>query len=445
MIFHPNFGIVAILASFFVVHLGRWVAADNFVCDVSLEFSTWEDKSIPQEYQPVPDIKLLKYGISHIVMERFDLNAGVGNWMTSQKFKSFQLKDGEPEDDDDVENLHEDFSLAEDDFEEDAEEDVEDASDNSHRNLRRNKKKKKRMKKKKKVMIEPTDSQEQEQDYWNRPIKDYFNPTDDRVNYPIPLSPQCYRDPDCFAQYQEESAELLDGKPTNKMHPVALWQHLQTLDLDDDYLKRPDSRNLQTGSMPWECMRVKKCRHEFMKRKSMRSRMRAAVWIGYCNLCDDDDDHGESDVHRRARKRAAAKKEAERRKKKKGPKIRLSLDQLVAGTFEDVGGSIETHLAFEDDVCAELAGLQREYAPLRTIQDCNIEFHCQRGLAEEFGEEDDEDLVIVDNRGGEVETNEDNGFLSYVTNWSMQQGKDEHNSSPILYSITAADDVATES
>jgi hypothetical protein len=95
--FQSNSG--AILASLFLVaFVGNLdllsVSAEQMSCDISIDISTWEDKTLSTKEIPVPNNKLLKYGIGAVISEKFDVNADVGTetWLASNKFQSYQMK-----------------------------------------------------------------------------------------------------------------------------------------------------------------------------------------------------------------------------------------------------------------------------------------------------------------------------------------------------------------
>lgn len=99
MIFRFQSSSGAILASLFLVaFVGNLdlisVSAEQLSCDISIDINTWEDKTLSTKEVPVPNSKLLKYGIGAVISEKFDINADVGTetWLTSNKFRSFQMK-----------------------------------------------------------------------------------------------------------------------------------------------------------------------------------------------------------------------------------------------------------------------------------------------------------------------------------------------------------------
>eukprot|EP00537_Pseudo-nitzschia_pungens_P016308 CAMPEP_0172399342 /NCGR_PEP_ID=MMETSP1061-20121228/40536_1 /TAXON_ID=37318 /ORGANISM="Pseudo-nitzschia pungens, Strain cf. pungens" /LENGTH=298 /DNA_ID=CAMNT_0013132201 /DNA_START=123 /DNA_END=1019 /DNA_ORIENTATION=- len=75
-----------------------YASANELACTATVSFNTWEDKTIPQKDLPVPNAGVLKYGIPTVLAERFDMNAGEGNWMQSFDFQSFQIEADDPDD-----------------------------------------------------------------------------------------------------------------------------------------------------------------------------------------------------------------------------------------------------------------------------------------------------------------------------------------------------------
>ncbi len=422
MIFHSSFG-VFLAFLLLVAFSGNFsgVKAEEFVCDITLEFATWEDASLPKEDILVPDMNLLKYGIPHVLTERFDILAGAGNWMTDHTFQSYQLKEAKDEDYDDYD---------ENDF---------------HRHLRRKKKKirNNKKKKKKKPQIEPQIDEEKEADPngddpdSNQPIR--FNKPGEGWNIEYD---------DDWYDWRRLDSENLDEDAFN--HDYS--EHAFDSPEDESIESHRELRNRFThdddrpfpGTMPYSCWKSHRCRSEYMKKKINRNRNKGRIRIGMCNLCedsvyDDDDPAKQEALANRARDTARRKKRAQMRKN--GKRMLLTVDQLVGGIEEqhpDLGGSIAAHLAFEQNVCAELSNLRDDFDSLKTIEDCKIHLHCQAYMEGDF--EDVDEFTIVDNRDvEEAETNEDNrGLLSSFAQWSMGDDDEEGEN---LYSVTAIADL----
>ena len=419
MIFHSNFGafLAFLLLVAFSGNLGG-VKAEEFVCDITLEFATWEDASLPKEDILVPDMNILKYGIPHVLTERFDILAGAGNWMTDHTFQSYQLKEAKDEDYDVLDYDENDF----------------------HRQLRR-KKKKIRKKKKKKSQNKPQTEPQNKPQTEPQTDGDEEKEDDPRGDDPRPIArPVVYDDDWADWNWRRLDSENLDEDAFDSPQDELIEYHRELRNRfthDDD---RPFP-----GTMPYSCWKSHRCKSEYMKKKINRNRNKGRIRIGMCNLCDDDSGYDDDDpakqeaLANRARDTARRKKRAQQRKK--GKRMLLTVDQLVGGIEEqhpDLGGSIATHLTFEQDVCAELSNLRDDFDSLKTIEDCKIHLHCQAYMEGDF--EDEDEFTIVDNRDvEEAETTEGNrGLLSSFVQWSMGDGDEEGEN---LYSVTAIADL----
>ena len=398
MVFYPAFGMGAILAfSLSVAFVGNLssplllVAADKLVCDIDLEVSTWEDKTIPSRDVPVPDPNVLRYGVAHILTERFDLLSGAGNWMTSNKFVSYQLQETKPEVVSEAPN--DDPGI--------------------HRSL-------------------------WSRAHWMADVRPYvfdwhwFNPFGN--NFCFEMMPWCLnRPPKQSSGRQHQEAEVVSEGPSD----------------DPDIqrsLRHPTKKDRKfPGTMPMSCWRSDDCRSAWMRLQYTGIKMISGIDIGFCNLCPDEDDSMPVWYRKFKRKKEIENANKWRAKNGKPPlpynRRKLTLDHFIEG-FTDSNitlTSSESHKNFEQEVCSELAKLNKDFPTFETSGDCKITFNCHAVEDEEGEEVDDleseDDLVIVDNRDPE---NHNRGLFSSVTKLAMEQQQNEGDDNPPLYSVTIA-------
>ena len=425
MILHPSFGVGIILTSLAAVYGGSsLVAADDFACNMVLEFDTWEEKTLPREDVSVPDTDLLQHGILNVLAEQFDTHAGPDIWMTTHNFKSYQLKETNSD------------ALA-----------LEDSKfSDMHRQLRRKKKKIPKNANHKTqhpvpeedglfrghfVLGESTNALDNDDDM----IKALKEGNDDILEELMKKSNSLRKLPGPASSYPEDDYGMHDFilEDTVSVDPEFSGRFLKK-----DISSR-DGDSPFPGTMSYSCWNDKECRSESYVRKN--NNYNSFHWIksGICNLCDETDGlvmHMQEEERERATVKGEEKKAAT--EKKRGPKMLLTLDQFIGGIQEQdytLGGSMASHIAFEEDVCNELTYLQEDFPTLRTIEDCKIKFLCQQSFGEEFDEDDYDETTIFDNRY-EGERAEENGFLSFVFQWYMNHNGDEDGAT--LYSVTAA-------
>lgn len=105
MVFHPSFRIGTIFAFLlsiaFLGNLGEpstsllVMAANDFECRVSLEFSTVHDEDLDLGDLPVPDANLLPDAILNLFKDEFEMNLREDYKMTQNVFKSYELRNAE--------------------------------------------------------------------------------------------------------------------------------------------------------------------------------------------------------------------------------------------------------------------------------------------------------------------------------------------------------------
>ena len=69
-----------------------FASAEELTCGMTLSIYTWEDKTIPDKDVPIPGINVLKYGLTAVLTERFDMEADENVWMKSNEFHSFEMR-----------------------------------------------------------------------------------------------------------------------------------------------------------------------------------------------------------------------------------------------------------------------------------------------------------------------------------------------------------------